>query len=192
MFAMVLCALVLPNLTTRQGQVDVGSVRGKLARIDFLGAIFLGSGLLFILLPLRIAGQKVPWTSPVVPSLFATGAALLALFIVTETSWAKEPIFPLRLLRNRDVVFSYLIMACQTAAQVGVCSLNLDIIVGVKLFTRNLDDGFRPTLFPSYPEVIKHRRWGSSDASCHRQHHWRSIDWGLDPEVSKFLCHRLD
>ncbi|KAI0898165.1 MFS general substrate transporter [Annulohypoxylon nitens] len=120
MFAMVLCALVLPNLTTRQGQVDVGSVRGKLARIDFLGAIFLGSGLLSVLLPLRIAGQKVPWTSPIVPSLFATGAALLALFIVTETRWAKEPIFPLRLLRNRDVVFSYLIMACQTAAQVGM------------------------------------------------------------------------
>ncbi|KAI1086070.1 MFS general substrate transporter [Rostrohypoxylon terebratum] len=120
MFAMVLCALVLPNLTTRQGQVDAGSIRGKLARIDFLGAILLGSGLLSVLLPLRIAGQKVPWTDPIVPSLFATGAALLTLFIVTEMRWAKEPIFPLRLLRNRDVVFSYLIMACQTAAQVGM------------------------------------------------------------------------
>ncbi|KAI2468771.1 MFS general substrate transporter [Annulohypoxylon bovei var. microspora] len=118
--AMILCAMVLPNLTTRQGQIDAETTKGRLARIDFLGAIFLGSGLLAILLPLRIAGQKVPWTSPIVPSLLAAGAVLLTLFIITEMRWAKEPILPLRLLRNRDVVFSYLIMVCQTAAQVGM------------------------------------------------------------------------
>ncbi|KAI1208040.1 MFS general substrate transporter [Annulohypoxylon truncatum] len=119
-FAMILCALVLPSLTTRQGQIDAGSMKAKLARIDFLGAIFLGSGILSLLLPLRIAGQEVPWTSPIVLSLLIIGAVLLTLFIVTEMRWAKEPIFPLRLLRNRDVVFSYLIMGCQTAAQVGM------------------------------------------------------------------------
>ncbi|KAI1415865.1 MFS general substrate transporter [Hypoxylon sp. FL1857] len=120
LLAMLICGMVLPNLTTGQDQNDVGSMKSRLARIDFLGATFLGSGLLAILLPLRIAGQKVPWTSPIVPSLFVLGAVLLVLFVITEMRWAKEPIFPLRLLRNREVVFSYFIMVCQTAAQLGM------------------------------------------------------------------------
>lgn len=123
LLAMVLCALVLPNMSTEQDRTDAGFTRSRLSRIDFLGATFLGSGLLAVLLPLRIAGQKVPWTDPVVPSLFVLGSVLLILFVVTEMRWAKEPIFPLRLLKNREVVFSYLIMVCQTAAQVGVCPL---------------------------------------------------------------------
>ncbi|KAI1105473.1 MFS general substrate transporter [Jackrogersella minutella] len=120
LLAMVLCGMVLPNLTIGEERVEAGSTRSRLARIDFLGAAFLGSGLLAVLLPMRIAGQKVPWTDPVVPSLFASGAVLLALFVVTEMRWAKEPILPLRLLKNRDVVLGYIIMLCQTAAQVGM------------------------------------------------------------------------
>ncbi|OTA93847.1 hypothetical protein M434DRAFT_21204 [Hypoxylon sp. CO27-5] len=120
LLAMIVCGMVLPNLTTGQDRNDAGVKKSRLARIDFLGAAFLGSGILSILLPLRIAGEKVPWTSPIVPSLFVLGAVLLTLFVITEVRWAKEPIFPMRLLRNREVVFSYLIMVCQTAAQLGM------------------------------------------------------------------------
>ncbi|KAI1761365.1 MFS general substrate transporter [Hypoxylon sp. FL1150] len=120
LLAMVLCGMVLPKLTTGQNPGNAETTKSRLARIDFLGAALLGSGLLALLLPLKIAGQQVPWTSPVVPVLFASGAILLALFMVTEIRWAKEPIFPLRLLNNREVVISYLIMACQIAAQVGM------------------------------------------------------------------------
>ncbi|OTB06738.1 hypothetical protein M426DRAFT_258408 [Hypoxylon sp. CI-4A] len=120
LLAMVLCAVVLPNLTTGENRRDDSFTKNRLARIDFLGAAFLGSGLLAILFPLRIGGQKVPWSSPIIPSLFALGAVLLVLFAITEARWAKEPIFPLRLLRNREVVFSYLIMVSQTAAQLGM------------------------------------------------------------------------
>ncbi|KAI1779830.1 MFS general substrate transporter [Hypoxylon cercidicola] len=120
LIAMVLCGMVLPNLTTGQNRSNADTTQNRLSRIDFLGAALLGSGLLALLLPLRIAGQRVPWTSPVVSLLFALGAILLALFVVTEMRWAKEPIFPLRLLKNRGVVVSYLIMACQIAAQVGM------------------------------------------------------------------------
>ncbi|KAI1480275.1 MFS general substrate transporter [Daldinia eschscholtzii] len=120
LFAMVLCGMTLPNLTTERSRANTETTKSRLARIDFLGASLLGAGLLSILLPLRIAGQKVSWGSPMVLSLFALGAVLLALFAVAEMRWAKEPIFPLRLLKNRDVVFSYLIMVLQTAAQVGM------------------------------------------------------------------------
>ncbi|KAI0854300.1 MFS general substrate transporter [Daldinia vernicosa] len=120
LLAMALCWMILPNLTIEQNKMNAETTKSRLARIDFLGAGLLGGGLLAILLPLRIAGQKVPWGSPVVLSLFTLGIFLLVLFTIAEMRWAKEPIFPLRLLKNRDVVFSYLIMVLQTAAQVGM------------------------------------------------------------------------
>ncbi|KAI2784530.1 MFS general substrate transporter [Daldinia loculata] len=120
LLAMALCWMILPNITTEQNKTNAETRKSRLARIDFLGASLLGGGLLAVLLPLRIAGQKVPWGSPIVLSLFTLGIFLLALFTIAEMRWAKEPIFPLRLLKNRDVVFSYLIMVLQTAAQVGM------------------------------------------------------------------------
>ncbi|KAI1652883.1 MFS general substrate transporter [Daldinia decipiens] len=120
LLAMALCWMMLPDLTTEQNKTNAETTKSRLARIDFLGASLLGGGLLAILLPLRIAGQKVPWGSPVVLLLFTLGIFLLVLFTVAEMRWAKEPIFPLRLLKNRDVVFSYLIMGFQIAAQVGM------------------------------------------------------------------------
>ncbi|KAI1799453.1 MFS general substrate transporter [Daldinia bambusicola] len=110
LLAMVLCGMTLPNLMPERSRTSAEIRKSRLARIDFLGASLLGGGLLSVLLPLKIAGQKVSWGSPVVLSLFILGAILLALFAVAEIRWAKEPIFPLRLLRNRDVVFSYLII----------------------------------------------------------------------------------
>ncbi|KAI2606648.1 MFS general substrate transporter [Hypoxylon sp. NC1633] len=120
LLAMILCGMILPDLTASEDRTGTGTTKGRLARIDFLGAVFLGSGLLAILLPLRVAGQKIPWTSPIILSFFAIGVLLLALFLVTEMRWAQEPIFPSRLLRNREVVLSYFIMLCQLAAQVGM------------------------------------------------------------------------
>ncbi|CAJ2501266.1 Uu.00g041190.m01.CDS01 [Anthostomella pinea] len=120
--AMVVCWFILPNLGVPPQGCSEGDGRtgSRLARIDFLGAAFLGSGLLALLLPLKIAGQKIPWTHPAVSALFVGGILLLGMFVITEARWAKEPIFPLRLLRQKDVVLSYVINIFQTAAQVAM------------------------------------------------------------------------
>jgi len=39
------------------------------------------------------------------------------LFLLVEAFWAKEPIFPLRLLLNRDVITTYINLGFQTGAQ---------------------------------------------------------------------------
>lgn len=75
------------------------------------------------MLPVEIGGTKIHWTHPLIFVLFGGGTLLLALFLATEAWWAKEPIFPLVLLRQRDVIASYLIMGCQVAAQLGVSTL---------------------------------------------------------------------
>jgi hypothetical protein len=72
------------------------------------------------MLPLEIGGQKIPWSHPNIFALFAIGTFLLGLFVLAETCWAREPIFPLRLLQNPQALLGYFIVGCILAAQSGV------------------------------------------------------------------------
>jgi hypothetical protein len=95
----------------------------KLKRIDFLGAILLGLTILFFLLPLEIAGSMVPWTHPLVGSLFGASIATALIYMLYEELCASEPILSPRLLATRSVLVSNIIMFCQAAAQLGVRSI---------------------------------------------------------------------
>ncbi|KAH6892924.1 major facilitator superfamily-domain-containing protein [Thelonectria olida] len=120
--AMALCALLLPDSTVAEDaeQDEETDTRSRLARIDGLGALLLGSGILALLLPMEIGGQKVSWHHPLIFSLLTGGVLLLFLFVVVESRWAKEPIFPLRLFHERNVTMSFFIMAAQSGAQLGM------------------------------------------------------------------------
>ncbi|KAL5313521.1 hypothetical protein ACEPPN_017941 [Leptodophora sp. 'Broadleaf-Isolate-01'] len=89
----------------------------KLKRIDFLGATFLSLSIVCGLLVLDLGGQRMPWTDPMVLGLFSASTASLSLFVLVEGFFAKEPIFPLRLLLSRDVITSYINLCFQTGAQ---------------------------------------------------------------------------
>ncbi|KAK1995284.1 major facilitator superfamily transporter [Colletotrichum falcatum] len=92
----------------------------SLARIDFLGATLLSLFVLAFLLPIEIGGTKIPWSHPLIFVLFGAAIVLGGLFAATEEWWAKEPIFPLELLRHRDIVLTYIICGAQIAAQLGL------------------------------------------------------------------------
>ncbi|KFY33322.1 hypothetical protein V494_07735 [Pseudogymnoascus sp. VKM F-4513 (FW-928)] len=118
LLAIVSTYLLVPKQTApRTGDIKAGS---KLARIDFAGAFLLAATILFFLLPLEITGEKIPWTHPVVLGLFVSSITMGVLFVLVETHWAKEPIFPLNLLRSRHVVIPDILVFLQLAAQLGM------------------------------------------------------------------------
>lgn len=102
------------------GSRSSDSLRSSLKRVDFVGAAFLSVTVLSFLLVLDMGGEKAPWASPIIVSLVGICVAFGVLFYMAEKSWAKEPIFPLQLLSQYDVVTSYLIMAFQNASQTAV------------------------------------------------------------------------
>jgi hypothetical protein len=129
---MLLCWAVLPSNKAKQNFTELHRSKetgGRLARIDFLGAALMAAMTLFFLLPIEIGGVKLPWSHPVVPVLFGLSGVLAIFFVITEAWWAKEPIFPLQLLRQRDAVASYLIMGFQVAAQLGVSARLIHSII---------------------------------------------------------------
>ncbi|KAJ3461237.1 hypothetical protein MRS44_009790 [Fusarium solani] len=115
--SMVICGLLLPSTSHDTQESSIGS---RLARIDALGALLLGATVLSLMMPLEIGGQKIPWSHPIIFALFAAGIVLAVAFVLVESRWAKEPIFPLRLLRNAQVTKSYLMVAAQAGAQLAM------------------------------------------------------------------------
>ena len=59
-------------------------------------------------------------TDPLFVVLLGTALVTGQLFFLVEGFWAKELIFPLRLLLNRDVVTSYINVGFQAGAQMAV------------------------------------------------------------------------
>ncbi|CAG9945275.1 unnamed protein product [Clonostachys rosea f. rosea IK726] len=93
------------------------SLTQSLRRVDFAGALFMSVSVLSLLLIFDVGGEKVPWNSPLILILLGTSVAAGVLFFLTEKRWAAEPIFPLHLLSNRNVLTPYFISTLQNATQ---------------------------------------------------------------------------
>jgi undecaprenyl pyrophosphate phosphatase UppP len=98
----------------------------KLRRIDFLGAITTIATTLTFLLGLEF-GSKEAWNSPSTIGLLVCSLAFGILFIAIEKYWAREPIFPVRLMLHRDILTNYLITLFQGIAQMGVSHSDLEL-----------------------------------------------------------------
>ena len=106
--------------TAGSSEVESETSGSSFSRIDFLGAALLALAVLSILILIDLAGKSYTWTHPVILSLFASALLFGGLFLTTEARWAKNPVFPLSLFRDRNVVASYAITGCQIAAQLGL------------------------------------------------------------------------
>lgn len=116
--ALILISITLPSrVRSDQDNKRKGS---KLARVDFLGGFFMTLCILGFLFPLEIGGDRIPWNHPLIFGLFGGACAFGLLFLATEASFAKEPIIPIVVLWNREVVASSFVMICSAGAQVGV------------------------------------------------------------------------
>lgn len=120
--AILLIAAVLPSrhATSNSNGAQSGE-GGKLGRVDFTGAGFMMSTILCFLLPLQIGGDRVAWSHPLIFGLLGGACVFGAGFVVVEGRFAREPIIPLVLFRNRDVVLSTFVMIIQMVAQTAVC-----------------------------------------------------------------------
>jgi MFS family permease len=80
----------------------------KLSRIDFVGNVILMASTSTLLYALTYGGSRYPWYSARVILTLVLGFSGLAAFVLLENlGWAREPVIPLRLFRNRTaaVVF---------------------------------------------------------------------------------------
>ncbi|KAG0296631.1 hypothetical protein BGZ98_000875 [Dissophora globulifera] len=81
-----------------------GSVWEKLKAIDWAGTFFMAVTTVFLLLPTNLGGNLYPWKSPVIIVLYMMVIPSAIAFLYVEARWAKYPIVPTYLWRNRNAV----------------------------------------------------------------------------------------
>ncbi|RKE19601.1 DHA2 family efflux MFS transporter permease subunit [Streptomyces sp. TLI_171] len=74
--------------------------RGENPRLDVPGTALVSAGLFGIVLGL-VRGNPDGWTDPMVLGSLIAGVLLLLAFVVHEIRWAKRPMLPMRMFRNR-------------------------------------------------------------------------------------------
>jgi EmrB/QacA subfamily drug resistance transporter len=120
--ALVVVTIVLPVSTVRQQH-----------KIDYLGATLLAGFATCVVLATSWGGTTYAWHSPVIISLFAGSAVLVAAWWLSAR-YAAEPMLPLRLFRNSVFSVSAGIMLAAGFAMFGAISylpLFLQVVHGV-------------------------------------------------------------
>jgi MFS family permease len=74
----------------------------KLKKVDYAGAFSLVSAIICIILATTYGGNAVPWSHPLIIAGFVGFGAMLGIFILVESCWAKLPVLPMRLMAMRN------------------------------------------------------------------------------------------
>lgn len=94
----ILVALVCVIILLPLKRVE-GSIKSKLAKIDYLGTALVLAGTVLLLLGLNWGGQQYSWSSPHVLVTLILGIVIFVVFVVVEARVAKLPLVPMRLFR---------------------------------------------------------------------------------------------
>jgi MFS family permease len=84
--------------------------RGGKVKIDWLGALLLGTGIVLMMIWVSIAGPNEGWTSPTAWAVFGAGIIVLVISVLFELR-VSMPILPLELFRQKEVLLCVLASA---------------------------------------------------------------------------------
>jgi Na+/melibiose symporter-like transporter len=81
-----------------------GTIKEKLKRVDYVGTLLVLSFATLFLLAMNFGGQTFPWNSPAVIVPLVLTFVLIAVLCLVESRYAKEPIMPPRIFKNRSII----------------------------------------------------------------------------------------
>ncbi|KAK5121878.1 hypothetical protein LTR85_004449 [Meristemomyces frigidus] len=102
--------------------LDVHNPRTKLKEgllaIDWLGTMSVLAVTLMLLLGLDFGGTVFPWTSAKVICLIVFGVVMIGFFVLSEKKFAKYPLMPLSMFRDRSNVAAFVVGFTQGMAYI--------------------------------------------------------------------------
>ncbi|UZP32289.1 hypothetical protein NXS19_000105 [Fusarium pseudograminearum] len=93
------CTAVLSYYFLPSKPATVGFWEG-IRKIDWMGTIVSGTGIVLLLIPISGGGSYFSWDSPLSISMLSVGSALLIVFIMWEWKMAKLPMMPVNIYKN--------------------------------------------------------------------------------------------
>ncbi|KAJ1950576.1 hypothetical protein FBU59_000611 [Linderina macrospora] len=143
--AMIFFTLKLPKTQ--------GTLREKIRRVDFIGCALFTIGMVPILLGLSWGGQQYEWTSAPVLACLIAGFVVILVFLFVEYRFAAEPIVPVRLFGNVNVLAALASAFTMGATMVGA---TLSIPIFNSILNSHIKTGVikLASEFPEYAAAI--------------------------------------
>ncbi|CAK7223865.1 hypothetical protein SEUCBS140593_005377 [Sporothrix eucalyptigena] len=91
--AILVVAFVLPFKKV------TGDIKGKLAKIDYVGCFFMITSAILILLALSWSGTSYPWNSAGSIAPLVIGGVLAAFFVIVEMKFVILPLIPMHIFK---------------------------------------------------------------------------------------------
>lgn len=83
-------------------EVQNQTLTEKFQRIDYMGSLTLVCTVGCLLLGFSLkTTEELPWSHPLIYTLFITSAITAILFVLVEKHWSRYPVMPLRLVTKR-------------------------------------------------------------------------------------------
>lgn len=128
---LVVAAFVSVYFVLHLPKRDTSHWREKLARVDFLGAVFLIAAVVCLLIGLD-NGSNIGWGSMYAIAPLAISPALFAIFLLVEVRVASNPFAPGHIIFERSLFFGYM---CNFFAVFG----QLPVVFFLPLFYQAVD-----------------------------------------------------
>ena len=128
-FAIALAAAYFKVRYTVPGVSTVSQTpQEALKRVDFLGSLLLAAWLVSALVGVSIKANStddtIRWTSPTILILFGLALFFFVTFLFVELKYAKEPVLPVELLKQRTPVAAFVSNLTAAMAFFGIVSQN--------------------------------------------------------------------
>ncbi|KAF9119221.1 hypothetical protein BGW39_000472 [Mortierella sp. 14UC] len=119
----------------------------KLARVDYAGVGLIIAAVLCLLLPLAWGGTTYAWDSGVIVALFVVSVVLVVALVFVERR-APEPILPMSLFLNREVVILVSVIGLMGVVFMG-CTYYVPLYLQIVKRVSTTDSGLRlmPCIF---------------------------------------------
>jgi MFS family permease len=105
---------------TSEEEEEAPPAHSKLSRVDFVGSALLVSVIISFLFAVEEVGKDLILKNAALILTIVGSVVLALIFIGYELKVAQEPVFPPRILLQRDVATSYLICLLQSGAQLAL------------------------------------------------------------------------
>ncbi|KAK1846242.1 major facilitator superfamily transporter [Colletotrichum chrysophilum] len=94
----VICYFFLPSKPPND------DFKSSVKKIDYAGSFTSSLGVILLLIPISGGGAYFPWNSAMVISMLTIGGLALVSFVVVEWKFAKLPMMPIPIFKNKVVV----------------------------------------------------------------------------------------
>lgn len=100
-----------------------GGIKDIVHALDLSGSVIMMASVCCLFIAMQYGGQRLPWSSPTIISLFTISGALMAAFLYVERRMGMNAAVPFAVLKQRSIASGAVYLFLFSMPNFAVCEL---------------------------------------------------------------------